>query len=114
MHNAAGGDASLQSECRQDIRDRIVSDLGLLMEQIDETMRLIETAIAEEASHGHQEAAAGIVVLDDVTPRYAKANTALRACRAELGAALDVVQDMHASRPPSGGSWNPLRQAFRV
>jgi hypothetical protein len=32
-------------------------------------------------------------VLDDVTPRHAKASAALKACDAGLGAALDLLLD---------------------
>jgi hypothetical protein len=42
---------------------------------------------------GDHDASAGIIVLDDVTPRHAKASAALKACDAGLGAALDLLLD---------------------
>ena len=42
--------------------------------------------MSAESSRSHQDA--NIIVLDDVTPRYAKANAALNACNAGLGEAL--------------------------
>ena len=51
-------------------------------------MKLLEAAIARESAPGNQEAAGNVFVLDDVTPRYVKANAALNACNAGLGVAL--------------------------
>ena len=61
-------------------------------------MKLIESAIAGEASLGDQETAADIVVLDDVTPRYVRANAALNACSVGLDVALDLLRDVRTPR----------------
>jgi hypothetical protein len=74
MRNAKGGAGSTRSGNQNDGRHSIVSDLVSLIEHVQASMALIETAIATEASPGSQQAAAGIIVLDDVTPRYQSAS----------------------------------------
>jgi hypothetical protein len=76
----------------------IVSNLRSLVEQVSAAMKLIESAIASEAATGHPEVATNIVVLDDVTPRYIRANAALSTCNAGLGVALHVVHDIRIAR----------------
>jgi hypothetical protein len=67
-------------------------------------MKLVETAIASEASADNQEVAAKFVVLDDVTPRYARANTTLNSCNAGLNMALHFLRDSGTSEGGTGGS----------
>jgi hypothetical protein len=98
MQNAAGGSASAQSDARNDAHRSIVSDLKSLIDHVRASMKLIELVIAREASAGNQEIAAGVVVLDDVTPRYVKVNAALSACHAGLGVALHYLLDAKASK----------------
>jgi hypothetical protein len=43
-------------------------------------------------------------VLDDVTPRYAKASAALRACDEDLGAVLHFLLDSRTSKRGFSGS----------
>jgi hypothetical protein len=92
MQNVAGRDA--QSEGRDDNYRLIVSDLASLIEHVQASMKLLELAIASEAPLGNQEVSANVVVLDDVTPRYVKANETLNACNARLGAALHFLRDI--------------------
>jgi len=105
MQNAADH-TSVQSGDPCDNYTTIISNLGSLVEQIAAMMKLIESAIASEASAGHQDVAADIVVLDDVTPRYVRANAALSTCNAGLGVALHLVRDIRISKQeplgPSG------------
>jgi hypothetical protein len=98
MQNAAGHRASVQSDDRNDNYHAIISDLVSLIEHVQASMRLIEAAIAGESSLGYEEIAANIVVLDDVTPRYVKANAALHACNAGLGVALHILLDSWSSK----------------
>lgn len=98
MQNAAGGGTSVQSDGQNDSYHSVVSDLVSLIERVQASMQLIETAIAAESPLGDQEIATNIVVLDDVTPRYAKAHAALDACTAGLGVALHVLRDTRTSR----------------
>ena len=64
-----------------------------LIEHIQASMKLVETAVASEALADNEEIDANVVVLDDVTPRYVRANAALAACNADLGAALQALLD---------------------
>jgi cytochrome c peroxidase len=97
MRNAEGGAGSTRSGDQNDGRHSIVSDFVSLIEHVQASMALIETAIAAEASPGSQQAAADIIVLDDVTPRYQSASAALGTCNARLEAALLLLLDTNAS-----------------
>jgi hypothetical protein len=96
MRNAADH-TSVQPSDPCDNTTAIISNLGSLVEQVGAMMKLIELTIASEASTSHQDVAANIVVLDDVTPRYVRANAALSTCNAGLGVALHLVRDIRNS-----------------
>jgi hypothetical protein len=98
MQNATGGGASARSGERNDSYRAIVSELVSLIEHVRASMKLIETAVAGEAPVGNEETVANFVGLDDVTPRYVKANAALNACNADLGAALRFLLDTETSK----------------
>src|ERR1035437_9899522 len=119
MHNAAGGGASIRADGRNDRYRSIVSDLASLIEHVRASVRLIDSAIASEAPLGNQEIAGNIVVLDDVTPRYVKANAmkanaALSTCNAGLGVALHFLLDTKASRHGTGGFAGSDRRPVRL
>jgi len=97
MQNAAS-DASTRFGGRDDNHNSIVSDLVSLLAHVEASINLIETAIAREAPLGNQEISANVVVLDDVTPRYVKANAALDACHAGLGVALHFLMDTRTAK----------------
>jgi hypothetical protein len=115
MQNAAGGGTSSKSGGRNDGCRLIISDLVSLIERVRESMKLIESEVAEETPPGDQELAANVVVLDDVTPRYAKAYAELAASNAGLGVALHLLLDTRTSRRGTGG-WDesPRRPARTV
>ena len=113
MPNAAGGSASIQAG-RNDSYRSIVSDLASLIEHVQASVRLIESAIASEAPLGNQEIAGNIVVLDDVTPRYVKANAALSTCSADLGVALHFLLDTKTSRHGTDGFAGSDRRPVRL
>ena len=98
MQNAADH-ASVQSGDPCDNTTAIISNLGSLREQVRASMKLIEAAIANEASPGNQETAPNIFVLDDVTPGYVRANDALSACNASIAIALHFLRDVSSSKP---------------
>lgn len=112
MQNVAGG-TSTASEDRIDLHHVIVSDLMSLIESVRTGMELIESAIAREAPLGNQEIATNVVVLDDVTPGYAKAAAALNACNASLGAALQALLDTGSPFPGTDGG-GPNRRPLRA
>jgi hypothetical protein len=95
MPDAAGGVAKIDD--RNDNYRAIVSDLMSLIEQVQNCTKLVEVAIAGEALPCDQEVAAKFVVLDDVTPRYARATTTLNSCNAGLTMALHFLRDTGTS-----------------
>ena len=97
MANAAGGDLTVQSDPASDAYRSIVSDLTSLIGHVQASLRLIEAAIAREKLLAEQDAAANVIVLDDVTPRYMEASTALKACDAGL---LVALRSLIESEPP--------------
>lgn len=97
MQNVEAGDAAVPSEDRNDSFYLIVSDLVSLIDHVQASIRLIETATAQDCV-GNQEFAE-IVVLDDVTPLYTQAGAALDACNTSLSAALRFL--IEAKSPPA-------------
>jgi len=104
MQNAVDGGVSVPSDGQNDGHPSIVLDLVSLIERVQASMRLLDTAIAREATLGGQDLASNIVVLDDVTPRYVSANAALGTCKAGLGMALHFLLDPNASSMARTGS----------
>ena len=108
MANAAGGDLTVQSDPASDAYRSIVSDLTSLIGHVQASLRLIEAAIAREKLFAEQDAAANVIVLDDVTPRYSEASAALKACDAGLLVALrrliDSEQPAHTASTDRRGS----------
>ena len=80
-----------------DSRRLIEAELRSLIARIDISVRLIDAAMKPEDDEPVPDSAiAGsteIIVLDDVTPRYATASAALNACRAGLGHALQSLSE---------------------
>jgi len=98
MQNAAGDDIAAQPDDGPEAYRSIVSELVSLAGQVQSSLKLIEQAIARQASLVNQDAFASIFVLDDVTPCYVKASVALKACDAGLGVALDLLLDSRSAR----------------
>jgi hypothetical protein len=113
MQNAEGGDASFQFDDLNCGYRSIVIDLISLIEQVQASIKLIESGIVRESPLGDLEVAANIVVLDDVTPRYMKAGAALNSCNAGLGIALRVLLDAKISQDETSGRTGYGRRAVR-
>ena len=79
----------------------IVGDLIRLIEPVQGSIAAIEAEVAREQLCSNPEDAGNVIVLDDVTPRYARASAALNACRSNLTAALHVLADNGGSARPS-------------
>jgi hypothetical protein len=109
MQNATGGSTSVRSDDRDDNDRSIASNLAILIGQVQANMKLIEAAIAGESSPGNQEVAADVIVLDDVTPRYAKAHAVLSSCSANLGLALHLLLDTKTSQHGTAGTSGRVR-----
>ncbi len=82
---------------RDDSFYMVASDLVSLIDRVQASIRLVETAQAHEATADAQPA--DVVVLDDVTPLYAHASAALDACNASLTAALQFLIESTARTP---------------
>jgi hypothetical protein len=91
MQKADGGASSPTLE-RNDSFGSIASRLESLIAQVRAGIEVIEAAIDREAGCADADDT-GIFVLDDLTPRYAKAHAALHACDARLGDALQFLRD---------------------
>jgi hypothetical protein len=97
MQNAAGDGIEVQPGDLDDAYHSVVSDLVSLLGHVQASLKRIESAVAGETSPGHHAAAANIIELDDVTPRYAKASAALQACDLRLGITLHFLLDSGTS-----------------
>lgn len=91
-----------------DSQQLIAADLRNLIAQVESSMRLIEAAMIREAG-GDQAGSTDVVVLDDVTPRYASA--ALVACKAGLDVALQCLMD---ADEPARGDLAALRRPHLI
>jgi hypothetical protein len=100
MHSASDA----QRDERNDNYSSVVSDLVCLIEHMQASMKMLEAAIARELPLGGHEAGDDVVVLDDITPCYVKANAALHACNAGLGVALHFLADVQPSKSRLLGS----------
>jgi hypothetical protein len=98
MQRAADGGDWCHSGDRNNGHHVIASELVSLIEHVQTSMKLLEATIASETAPGDQEAAGSVFILDDVMPRYVKANAALSACNAGLGVALHYLLDARAAR----------------
>ena len=101
MQDMAGSYA--QSDSRNDNYFSVVSDLISLAAHIQASMNMLETAIARELPAGDPETYENVIVLDDVTPCYVKANAALHACKAGLEVALHCMLDTEMPEYGAGG-----------
>jgi hypothetical protein len=95
MQNTAG--SSRQPDGGNDNYFSVVTDLASLIERIQASIQMLEPVISRALPPGELEAYDDVVVLDDVTPHYVRANTVLNACRAGLGVALHGLLDSEAS-----------------
>ena len=102
MHNAADDRIEIELGDRNDTYLEVVSDLVALIAHVRASLKLIERATAQEASLGNQEVCGSVIVLDDVTPRYIQATTALTVCDVNLGIALRSLQEFRTSRCGTG------------
>ncbi|MDO9058043.1 MAG: hypothetical protein Q7U92_03340 [Bradyrhizobium sp.] len=111
MQAAAGGGTSNPSGHRNGGHHSIVSELVSLIGHVQASMKLLEVAISGEAAPGDLDAPGNVFVLDDVTPRYAKANAALNNCNASLGVALHYLMDARTARHDAGDSGRLINRA---
>ncbi|QQO34660.1 hypothetical protein JJC00_02845 [Bradyrhizobium diazoefficiens] len=95
------GTPPLAAMAETDSRQLIAAELRSLIARIEISVRLIDAAMTSKDMEPDDDSAilsaisgsTEIVVLDDVTPRYAMASAALNTCRAELGHALQKLSE---------------------
>jgi hypothetical protein len=97
MQNAADRGVLALPKHRGDSVGSIVSELAALLDHVQGSIKAIEIAIARDASSESSEHIDNVVVLDDVTPSYAKASAALDTCNASLDDALQFLLDAKTS-----------------
>ena len=114
MHAAPDGGVPGPSGDRNDSNHAIVSQLISLIGQVQAGVKQLEAAIARESAPGNQDTAGNVYVLDDVTPRYVKANVALNACNTSLGAALRCLLDTRAARHEASDTTSSDRRPARL
>lgn len=95
------GTPPLAAMAETDSRQLIAAELRSLIARIEISVRLIDAAMTSRDMEPDDDSAilsaisgsTEIVVLDDVTPRYATASAALNTCRAELDHALQKLSE---------------------
>lgn len=92
--NTKGVGTQPESADRNEAYRMVVSDLASVIGHVRRSLELVESEIARGPD---ADEAADIIVLDDVTPGYSRAQAALRECEAGLSAALHLLQ---VSTPP--------------
>jgi hypothetical protein len=97
MSKTAEHGGSAPAEASFDGISAIVGDLLRLIEHVQSSIAAIEVELARELLCSSPEHTGNVIVLDDVTPRYARASAALSACRATLTTALRVLADNRGS-----------------
>lgn len=96
MQNTKGGGTPARSGDRDEVYREVVSELASVIEHIRKSRKLIESAIASDAAV-EDTAADNVIVLDDVTPGYARVDAVLRECDAGLSVVLRLLQGPTAS-----------------
>jgi hypothetical protein len=100
MQTAIGRDELVPLDDRDEGFYLVVSDLVSLIDRVQTSVKLIETV---QATHAQQAICdpelPDVIVLDDVTPLYAKAGAALDACNVSLSSALRFLIESTAPAP---------------
>lgn len=81
----------------------IAWEIASAIDQVRRTLKLIEQGIEDDIS-AEETPGGNVIVLDDVTPGYARAEVALRECDAGLSAALLLLPGPSASGSIAGQS----------
>jgi hypothetical protein len=92
MQQTASQRATVPRQAARDAGDPLVQELQSLLEAVHAATCAINAAIAREPASGGVKAEADVVVLDDVTPRYLRPNSALQVCNVHLGGALQFLR----------------------
>jgi hypothetical protein len=90
MQKTMGAGAQPGSAGRNETHRTVVSNLESVIDQVRKSLRLIESEIASGTTP-EEVVADDVIVLDDVTPGYARAYGVLRECDAGLSVALRLL-----------------------
>lgn len=90
MHRTKGGGTPPHLGDRDEMHRAVVADLASVVEHVRTSLTRIKQAVACEAA-SEEPIADNIIVLDDVTPGYAQAESVLRECDAGLSLALRLL-----------------------
>ena len=91
MQKTKSGRVPTQSGGRDETHRAVVADLASVIDHVRSSVSLIEQAVAS-ASGAEDAVADNVIVLDDVTPGYARVDVvALRECDARLSLALRLL-----------------------
>ncbi len=101
MQKIRGGGMPTRSGGWEEMHGAIVAHLASVVEHIRKSLRLIEQAVTREAAV-EDAVADNVIVLDDVTPGYARADALLRECDAGLSLALRLLQGPMTSVDTAG------------
>jgi hypothetical protein len=99
MQNATDSGVSALPEHHAESIGSIACELSTLLDRIQASIEMLETAMVRDGFPGKPEHVGDVVVLDDVAPRYAKAGEALIDCKRSLDAALKFLHDTGRSGP---------------
>jgi len=92
MQHTAGGRLPFPLSDQRDKHDPLIKELSALAVRVQAITDAIDVAIASEPAANDPDNVSEFVVLDDVTPCYLKANSALRICNTQLAEALQFLR----------------------
>ncbi len=92
MQHSNSDDMQPQPAVLESAHRMVVSDLASLVDQVRKSLKVIESQIAD-GSDPVETLAGDVIVLDDVTPGYARAYALLQNCDAGLSIALHLLQN---------------------
>jgi hypothetical protein len=98
MHNVTNQVGLVSIESPIDELGSIVSEIISLIEHVRGGIAAIETEFMREQRCSNRDDVVNVIVLNDVTPRYARASAALNTCRASLCTAPNVLAGKRSSR----------------
>ena len=103
MQHTAGGRLPFPLSDQRDKHDPLIKELSALAVRVQAITDAIDVAIASELAANDPDNVSEFVVLDDVTPCYLKANSALRTCNTQLAEALQFLRAATSHEQRIGG-----------
>jgi hypothetical protein len=101
MQHTAGGRLLVPVTGERQKNDPLITELSALVARVQAITDVIDAAIASELASNDRDDAGEFVVLDDVTPCYLKANSALQTCSTQLAEALQFLKTVQSQEQRS-------------